>query len=371
MDDTTTSRICAAPLAVACLVGLLAGTALRGSAPLVPKGPPLANVHIFDEDALILWDAATGTQHLIRRAIFRTAAPELAYVVPTPTKPSVTPARDQLFKHLDKLTAPREQVITRPRPRSSTPPPPGLLAPNLAPREEPRSVGPPPTLLADAAGVDAWMRDHDFVSRPGLADWLKDYTAGRWTFAVFRLARNPQIVRGVNTAAVRMTFKADRPFYPYSEPAHLHRVDPGFAAGTRGLRLYVVADARMQAQLPEGKTGWRGKILWANPLSAAQRRALLEEAELPADALGPDLWLTEFEDNSSPRQGVADLFFSPAVLQSTLERPLRLREEYVDREPLPPVGPGRRWLVLGGVAGLLACALAAVAFFLRRPGDAV
>src|SRR5580692_3138180 len=52
--------------------------------------PRNGHVSIADETAIIVWDAATKTEHFIRRASFQTASKDFGFIVPTPSKPMLT-----------------------------------------------------------------------------------------------------------------------------------------------------------------------------------------------------------------------------------------------------------------------------------------
>ena len=64
------------------------------------------SVRIFEEEALIVWDAKTKTQHFIRRAAFDTQAKDFGFLVPTPEKPELAEADDSVFFRLAQAIAP-------------------------------------------------------------------------------------------------------------------------------------------------------------------------------------------------------------------------------------------------------------------------
>src|SRR5437588_665282 len=97
-------------------VSLLALPGSRACAPVAAKGQ---HVHIADESAIIVWDAATKTQHFICRATFGTRAANLGFLVPTPTKPELASASDAAFTQLARLTQPRVHTIQRYRLQSA------------------------------------------------------------------------------------------------------------------------------------------------------------------------------------------------------------------------------------------------------------
>src|SRR5206468_8255579 len=94
-----------------------------------------------------------------------------------------------------------------------------------------------------------WLRKHGYPSSPDLVGWLGPYVASHWKITAFKIARDAPDTPGVATSAVRMTFTAERPFFPYREPEDQRR---GPAAGTpRLLRVYFLGDARMKGALGE------------------------------------------------------------------------------------------------------------------------
>src|SRR6188472_4198719 len=63
-------------------------------------------VRVAEESALIFWDAASKTQHFIRRAQFDTKAQDFGFLVPTPSRPALSEVDDAIFGHLLELTKP-------------------------------------------------------------------------------------------------------------------------------------------------------------------------------------------------------------------------------------------------------------------------
>src|SRR5687767_14101894 len=72
--------------------------------------PAGAEVRIAEEEALIIWDPATKTEHFIRRAAFHSTAPKFGFLVPTPTVPQLGEVSDAQFSFLAALIRPEIQV---------------------------------------------------------------------------------------------------------------------------------------------------------------------------------------------------------------------------------------------------------------------
>ena len=138
-----------------------------------------------------------------------------------------------------------------------------------------------------------------------------------------------------------MSFTTPRPFFPYSEPADQRGA--GRYAVSRLLRLFVLSSARMDGQLDSATTRWPGYARWAITLYAPTETTRQATSEL-TDTLGlkqaqmpTPLWLTALEDRSSPRPGVADLYFQTAAQQTPLVPPPV--EEIEDKRIGIPIEP--------------------------------
>ena len=83
------------------LVGCVLAVPVRACAIAWPRGE---QVGIATESALIIWDEKSKTQHFIRRASFETELPYFGFLVPTPTKPDLAEAPDELFRRLEDWT---------------------------------------------------------------------------------------------------------------------------------------------------------------------------------------------------------------------------------------------------------------------------
>jgi len=71
------------------LLALIAGLVAvpppaRSCCPASPSGKPVVNA---DQTVILLWDAATKTEHFIRKASFKSAAADFGFLVPSPSQP--------------------------------------------------------------------------------------------------------------------------------------------------------------------------------------------------------------------------------------------------------------------------------------------
>jgi hypothetical protein len=348
-----------APLSLAAALLLVPAERAAGCA-VAPR--PGDSVQMAGESAIILWDAASQTEHFIRRATFTANARDFGFLVPTPTKPELAEASDEAFASLAELTRPR--VITRTRPSAGAgggcgcaglaPQSAGVqeMAPaNVAVLDAKRVAGYDAVVLEadDADALAKWLKEHGYESSPALAEWAAPYVKAKWKISAFKVARDDGegqpgaggTARGtakdgatgrgtptgqVSTSAVRMTFHTERPFFPYREPpSQVKGGSPG--QGHRLLRVYFLAEGRVRARIGEQpgvavKSAQPGpEVVWANKLEGPDRTNTLRQLNLPSQTPPASWWLTEFEDYSTERPGGEDLYFSHDESQAPVERP--------------------------------------------------
>ncbi len=340
--------------AVAC-AWALSIVAARDARACATAAPPRAEVAVAQEAAVVVWDARTKTEHFLRRAVFRTQAPHFGFLVPSPTRPTLAEASDEVFERLEQVVLPevryRDELsgvdltplsamafLLRARDAAPT----AASAPVVRVLEE-RRVGAfdAAVLEADDAGALAsWLRERGYDERPSLTEWLGPYVAKRWIVTAFKIADasatadaglDPEtkaavtVPRSLGGGTVRMTFTTERPFFPYREPQDQRDARTISLSPSRALRVFYVGDTRADATIGDGTTAFRGKTSWAGPLPPH----IALPVATPAGA-----WLTAFEDDASPRPGVDELWLDPAKDRSpVLPPPIVVRREA--KLPLP------------------------------------
>jgi hypothetical protein len=340
------------PPSLAALLLLIPAPRAAGCAVAPREGE---TVQIADESAIIIWDAASKTEHFIRRATFSTAARDFGFLVPTPTKPELAEAGDEPFMALADLTAPRVIVQSAPRQGGGGCGCSAVMAPMSAGKAElaepgnvevldtKRVAGHDAAVLQadDADALVKWLKEHGYESSPAIKEWAAPYVKAKWKITAFKIARDGAPAKtdtgkaagtltpdpasgGVSTEAVRMSFHTEHPFYPYREPPGAAPVVAGPGPG-RLLRVYFVADERVRGTIGEGGRPWgevaRARAVWSDRLVDANRESLLRQLKMPVETAPASWRVTEFEDRSSPRPGDEDVYFSRDEDQSKLERP--------------------------------------------------
>jgi hypothetical protein len=300
-------------------------TPVRGCCAAGPAGKPVVNA---DQTVILLWDPATKTEHFIRKASFKSDAADFGFLIPSPSKPELAESGNEAFPTLQKLTEP--EVVQRPKPSGGVGC--GCAA---APNRTFDAVGSQVTVLEQklVAGFDAavleatsakaltdWLKEHGYAFSPEVAAWAQPYIDQGWKVTALKVAKpaGGQANQTVAASALQLSFKTDRPLFPYREPDPTSAAK-ALAASQRLLRIYFVSDARFRGDLTKD-TPWTGKVAWAGKVSSESRAKVLEQLRLPA-ATGPaEWWLTEFEDPWPYRAAPADVYFARDADQGAIKR---------------------------------------------------
>jgi hypothetical protein len=313
--------------ALSLLAALAALAAPRPAAACATAPPPGTFAQIAEESAIVVWDDKTRTEHFIRRAAFRASGPDFGFLVPTPTKPELAEVPNEAFTALEAAIDPGYVTETR-----LTLEPTALCAlPFLIMRGEVATASAPASavrildaqrvggynavvLEADnAEALATWLTAHNYATTPSLSAWLAPYIAAHWKITAFKIAKDEDMP-AVATSAVRMSFTAEQPFFPYREPADQREAQPNAPVlqGNRLLRVFFIGPERVAGSIGAARAPWPGETYYSNPIAKITKPLALP-VQAPEGA-----WLTVFEDRASPRPGTDDLFFARAADASPL-----------------------------------------------------
>ena len=317
----------ALPLAEVFLLGFLCSRPSEACCPAPPSGKPVVNA---DQTVILIWDAATKTQHFIRQASFKSQADDFGFLVPTPTQPELDEAGDPAFSYLRRLTEPEKKKVQRPSGGmgcgcAGSAPPQAMMAGKAAVRvlEEKLVAGLHAVVLeADSTtALVTWLKDNGYAFSPAVAAWAKPYVESGWKITALKVVKKKdnQQDTDVTASALHLTFKTDRPLFPYREPES-EKSAAALGVDHRLLRIYFIAEARYQGEMTK-EVPWTGKAAWSGKLSAEDRKKALEMLKLPETAGPAEWWLTEFEDDWPYRVAPADLYFSRDRSQEAVRRP--------------------------------------------------
>jgi hypothetical protein len=324
-----TTRIwLALSLAVAILIPSLLAPPTPACCPAPPSGKAVVNA---DQTVILIWDAANQTEHFIRQASFKSEAEDFGFLVPTPAQPELNESGNDAFPYLLKVTEPEKKQVPRPSGGMScgcgSSAPKSASQANVLPAVrvlEEKLVAGFKAVVLEADSADAlvgWLKDHGYAYSPQVAAWAKPYVKNGWKITALKVAKGKDAKDQKDLAAssLRISFKTDRPLFPYREPDSTSPAQT-LGAKQRLLRIYFLAEARYQGELTK-EAAWASKVAWANKLGADDRKKLLEMLKLPETTGPEEYWLTEFEHDWPYRLAPADVYFSRAANQGTVKRP--------------------------------------------------
>ena len=300
------------------LFALLPGTA---SACII-LGPTQAKIGVDQEKAIIIWDARTHTEHFIRQAEFRSDAGDFGFVVPTPTPPSLKAANPAVFSAIESRIFPATRATLSAVPGAAHAP--GAITKQVEIVSRQNVAGYEATVLKakDTGALVQWLAKNGYQHGPALNGWLKPYVSQGWAVTAFKVKRIDGRLNAAKLAPVRMTFRADAPFYPYREPV-VAQV-PGVTPAPRLLRVFYIGTEQAAGSLGHS-VAWPGRRIWSNPLAKVSGGALLADTIASDVALRPidlpkNAWLTVFDDRSSPRPAIADVYFHASAARNQVAR---------------------------------------------------
>jgi hypothetical protein len=329
------------------LVVLLSRTAFACG--IASGHPETADDYVTAEQAVIIWDESRKIEHFIREADIHTNSSDIGFLVPTPNTPEIVEVNASIFALASEVAHPQlvREIVYRtplvifwPLLRG----PLVLAAPfyatlgglsNMSEEDRYRIVTQEDVagyhaVTLDVASPEAltnWMKQNGYVTTPELTAWLKPYIDARWKVTAFKLLKgestSPTVRNApIQTRAIRMSFAAERPFFPYSEPGDKAQAQAASPYG-RTLCVAVLSSSRMQGNLADG-TRWPADLLYAGlPIPAKTSRWNASEwlllAKLDGQMQLPST-LTYWRDRSNPRPGTADLEFSASQDQSSYRK---------------------------------------------------
>jgi hypothetical protein len=267
------------------------------------------NVAIVEESAIIQWDPATKTENFTRRATFRGTARDFGFLVPTPTAPQLDEVKDDLFDQFEQKTR-RETVYKTTRKIDWTPLVVMFFGLRRGAEDARATAGRPPVEVletkklagyeasvldaTDATALNTWLTNYGYPTTPAIAAWLDAYVKQGWKITAFKIDK--ATAEQARSAAVKMTFTTERPFFPYREPQTDRPYD-----SVRSLTIYFLGPERVAGKI-DTNVFWPGVLMWSKDIDPKTR-------------------LTKFVDTSNQRPGNDDLYFSRDADQSAYVPP--------------------------------------------------
>lgn len=252
------------------------------------------NVRFIGQTNIVVWDAEKKLEHFIRNATFSTTGKGLGFIAPTPTQPELSEADSYAFSLLASLE-PKKPELTKDTEDAAAAP---ASASSVAVVHEQDVAGYHAAVLkaTDTAGLTDWLKKNGYPAPKFLDGWVKPYLEKGWYLTAFKVKGGDR----TETGPVRMSFKAERAFNPYSVPEEN-------GGGGANLRLYYVSAGHETPRIG-GSEGWKSSS-WSAPLNDENRTQLAGYLKLPANAIPEGASVTTYEDSDFGRPGLDDLYF--------------------------------------------------------------
>ncbi len=286
----------------------------------------------LEERAIVIWDEANKTEHLLRSLSVKGDAESFGVVLATPTLPSVAEQHDEPIDGLAKLFLPD-----------------GGVSPD-APRTQLGEYDAVTIRASDDKSLGDWLAKFQLVDKPSMRAWAKTYADKGWYLTAVRSTSKGTGDRTLDVPTVRLTFKTDAPVLPYSESAvddadeaayrnkyNPHQPYRGYSYGMRKLDVYVVAARQMQA-MSGAVTAGPAVADAVRVTNATLGSALGDTKAWRFDPKSRPTWVvTHLSENVWQRAATGDLAFQTYDLPKA--RPGAGVTE-VDDRPVGPTFPG-------------------------------
>lgn len=284
-------------------VGLLASGAL-GSSIAIACCMAFGDepVSLTGENAIIIWDSDNKKQHFIRQASFDGAAKDFGFIVPTPAVPEVKVADEKAFEILQSLAYRNIEADSAAA---------GTVTSASASKGveviDEFQVGDYSAAIikaSDATDLDNWLTKNGYHSRPAMKPWLDHYAKKGWVFTALKFTRTPGKSKP-ETSALRISFSAEKPFYPYKMP------DDTWPKGhIRPLNLYFLSKRKIEAEYEGTNTLWEAETVYSGKLPEAERKEILPLLSLASEDIPNGYQFTMFTNYRNEHGFDKDLAFN-------------------------------------------------------------
>lgn len=216
------------------------------------------SVLLNGEQSLIIWDAATHTEHFIRQASFDTTEPDFGFVVPTPTVPELGEVDAAVFQVLAAYIAPLLPIGRGAKSGASSGGP-GVEVLQVQDVGDYRAT----TVRAkDGRSLSGWLAQNGYKARPALTQWCQSYAKKKWVFTALKFMGHREGQQP--TKALRLSFKAQNPHYPYKMPK-----DTWPGGWQRPMTVYLVSSEERLGRYGQTKGDWEAQWVWSGEISSA------------------------------------------------------------------------------------------------------
>jgi hypothetical protein len=128
--------------------------------------------------------------------------------------------------------------------------------------------------------------------------WLENYVQKRWYITAFQVNSESDALK---TSSVRLSFKSDLPYVPYSSPKN---------SWVNGIKqeIFLITPNAMQGTT-NGKSLWTGALKGRTFLSKSATLEFGKKMGLPSKDIPSQSWVSRFIDQTPAESSIEDLYF--------------------------------------------------------------
>ncbi|MDH4387732.1 MAG: DUF2330 domain-containing protein [Fimbriimonas sp.] len=262
-------------------------------------GVGAGGVRFLDQQDIVVWNHKTKTEHFIRKANFEVEGKQMGFIAPSPTVPVLALADPVAFKDLEKM---------RPKPIDFS------IGCSAGEYEDAAPASAAPVEVAqivdlgqyeattlrstDPLALIKYLQKHGYNTSADIESWTESYLKKKWYLTAFRLKA---VERSAAMSPIRMSFKTDKPFFPYLVPSSNR------AGNESRLRVFVLGAGVASADAAGARLGSSD---WNTPVPENLRARLAQSLQLSIDDLAVANHLTAWESIPFPSEATDDAYLS-------------------------------------------------------------
>jgi hypothetical protein len=264
---------------------------------VAPPGQPAL---IGNQNNIIVWNEDTKTEHFIRNASFDSAAKDIGFIAPSPNTPELAEVNPEAYRLLGEMkpVPPPDSEKAAVASLSESIPSTGIQVLQVVDvgRYEATSLK-----ASDSGALASYLKTNGYTMTSGIQKWTEHYIQKNWVLTAFKVKDKNQ--KTLRMEAIRMSFKADKPFNPYYVPAEN-------ASKVGLLTLYFVSEGNYKPTVGNDEKGSWKEPKWTSDRSlGVTTKQLADHLKLEERAIPKNATVTYYE-SSFPDPDRDDLFFT-------------------------------------------------------------
>jgi len=266
--------------------------------------PPGQSMLLTQEDVIIVWDKEHGIEHFIRKAVFKGDQKSFGFIVPTPSIPNLEEVDSDVYDIVAYAAMPHPIKFSCSLSDSEA----GAAAAVSVISEQQVGKYKAAILKAtDGNALNDWLKKNGYASRPALTAWLDGYAKKNWIFTAFKFtgdAEDHTKNAEIDSEAIRLSFKTDRPHYPYSRPGD------AWQAGVRQpMKVYFISSGPIAARYEGTNKDWEADETFTGDIREDAAQEIAQQLNLNRDDLPKHPVVTAFDNSKSSGLYSTDLYF--------------------------------------------------------------